>query len=110
MERTLKIKKIKTLQFNDKVFKVIWNKEHNGGALSYGHGVKEPYIEIGTKCLTDKEMLEIILHELMELVALAMYVRHNRSDVDSDYIFVYDHRQHATMMSMMAGLVSRFIA
>lgn len=105
----MKIKKIKKVIIGSRTFKVIWNKNHNGGSLEYGHKVKEPYIEIGTSEFNDIHILDTIMHELMELITLLMHVRFDRKDVNSDYMFVYDHRQHDTMMSMMAGAVSQFI-
>jgi len=101
----MKIKRIKTLQVNCYQFKVVWNKEHGGGSFCYGK--KE--VEIGVKDNSTDELLMIICHELMELCAVEMNVRLRRPDCDSDYIFVYDHRQHETMMGIFSNLLKQFI-
>ena len=100
----MKIKRIRRLKVNTTIFNVQWNDEHNGGHFNYG----ERDLEIGTS--DDEESIFMILcHELMEVVAIEMHVRLNRTDCASDYVFVYDHRQHTTMMEMFAGLLSQFI-
>ena len=101
----MKIKRIKSVKINSYRFKVKWNNSHSWGAFSYG----DREIEIGTKNLSSDVILMLICHELMEIVAVEMGVRLRRPDCDSDYMFVYDHRQHTTMMEMFAGLVSEFI-
>ena len=101
----MKIKRIKSLQVNSYKFKIKWDKTHGGGSLSF----KDYVIEIGTESAIDDIIFEVICHELMEIVAIEMNVRFRRPDCDSDYIFVYDHRQHETMMNMFASLVSQFI-
>ncbi len=101
----MKIKKIKKLKINSFNFTVIWDKTNNGGSFSYY--TKE--IKIGIKNSDDSRIFEIIMHELMEIVAVDMNVRLERPDCDSDYIFVYDHRQYDTMMNILASLVSEFI-
>jgi len=101
----LKIKRIKSLKVNCYAFKVKWDQAHCGGFFSYADQV----IEIGTKGESDSEIFRIICHELAEITAIEMGVRLNRPDCDSDYVFVYDHRQHETMTNMFSGLVSQFI-
>lgn len=99
----MKIKRIKKIKVNSVTFDVIWDSEIYGGSFSYG----TYEIRIGTK--DGQEIFETICHELMEIVACEMRVRLIRTDCDTDYIFVYDHRQHTTMMAMFAGLLSQFI-
>jgi len=104
----LKIRRIKTLQVNSYKFVVRWNKEYSGASFSYA-GKDPAYIEIGTRHLSDNEILNNVCHELMEICAVEMNVRLRRPDCGDDYIFVYDHRQHETMMNMFAGLLAKFI-
>ena len=101
----MRIKRIKSIKINSYVFRVKWDKESNGAAFHYG----SREIEIGTKNRTNDELLMLITHELMEICAVEMNVRLIRPDVDSDYIFVYDHRQHETMTNMFSGALSQFI-
>ena len=102
---TMKIKKIKNIKINCYKFSIKWNPAHSLGYFSYG----EREIEIGTKNNDTDEIFMIICHELMEIVTIESGVRLNRPDCDSDYLFVYDHRQHSTMMCMFSGLISQFI-
>jgi len=101
----MKIKRIKKLKVNYFTFEVKWNSKHDGGSFSYGKMI----IEIGTKQSNDAELLMIVCHELMEICAIEMNVRLHRPDCSTDYIFVYDHRQHETMMCMFSGLLNQFL-
>lgn len=101
----MKIKRIKKLKVNSYAFDVKWNKAHNGASFCYADRI----IEIGVRYGRDDEIFQLICHELMELCAVEQHVRFKRPNVDSDYIFMYDHRQHDAMMSLFASLVSQFI-
>lgn len=76
-----------------------------GGSFSYG----TKSIKIGVKSKEEGPIFDILCHELMEICAEEMCIRFKRPDCDSDYIFVYDHRQYETMMNMFAGLLSQFL-
>jgi len=106
----MQIKRIKQLQVNSYLFNVVWDKKLPCDAGSISYNRRE--IIIGVKDYKDKysgQVFETVCHELMELCSMEMHVRFGRPDCDSDYIFVYDHRQHDTMINMFAGLVSQFI-
>lgn len=100
------LKHIKKLRVNSYNFIVKWDKETVGASFSYN---PEELI-IGLKKNANQSLVFMYLcHELMEIVALEVNVRLKRPDCATDYIFVYDHRQHETMMNMFAGLLSQFI-
>ena len=101
----MKIKRLKSIKINSTTFYIIWNKKHNGGAFDYG----EREIEVGVKSGRDERTFEVLCHEIMEICAIEMHIRLSRPDVDSDYMFVYDHRQYTTMMAMFSGVISKFI-
>ena len=101
----MKIKRIKKLKVLSFSFDIKWDKTHQGGSFCYG----ERIINIGVEGGDDSEILMIITHELMEMCAVEMGVRFKRPDVDDDFIFVYDHRQHTTMMVMFSSLLEQFI-
>lgn len=102
----MKLKKLKVLEVSIYTFNITWDKTIGGASFSYA---KEELI-IGTKGLTDKDMFANISHELWEICALEMHVRFDRTDCHGDYMFVYDHRQHSTLVVMHAGLLLQFIA
>ena len=101
----MKIKKIKHIKVNGLKFKVIWNKNSHGSSLSYG----THEISIGCKSKNKHEIFQGIVHELMEICAIETHVRLGRPDCSTDYVFVYDHRQHSTICDMFSGLISQFI-
>ena len=101
----MKLKKRKSITVGCYKFKIKWDKTHSGGSFSF----RDQIINIGIKGNDDQQILMIICHELMEICAVEMNVRMQRPDINDDYIFVYDHRQHETMMSMFSGLLAKFL-
>ena len=99
----MKIKRIEKLVVNHITFKVVWDKEKGGGGFNFADEV----LTIGTKYPSD--ILNTIHHELLEMIAADMYLRHGRGDCHDDYIFVYDHRQFNTMVNMFTGLMNQFL-
>ncbi|MGB0419012.1 MAG: hypothetical protein ACPGF8_05425 [Opitutales bacterium] len=78
---------------------------HCGASFSYD----DMKIEIGVKDPNEGHIFMLVCHELWEIVACESNVRLRRPDCDTDYIFVYDHRQHETMSNMFASLIAEFI-
>jgi len=101
----MKVKRIKALRVNSVNFDVIWNKDHNGASFDYNKRT----LEFGVRTNDDADLWMLICHELWEMVACEMHVRLHRPDCTTEYLFVYDHRQHDTMCNMFSALSSQFI-
>ena len=86
------------------MFTVKWDKDVRGASFSYS----PPELVFGTK-ETNDVLFMFICHELWEICAIELKVRLSRPDCSSDFIFVYDHRQHDTMADMFASLIKQFI-
>ena len=93
------------MSVNSYTFKIVWNNTIDGAGFNY----LDRIIEIGTLDTPEEELFMTVCHELWEIAAVEMAVRFRRPDVDSDYIFVYDHRQHNTMANMFSGWLMQFI-
>lgn len=101
----MKIKKLKKIRVNSTVFKIKWDKKCTGGSFCFD----EKLIIIGTKSGNSGRIFQILCHELLEIVACDNLVRMRRPDCESDYIFVYDHRQHDCIANQFAGLLGQFL-
>ena len=101
----MKVKRLKKITINGETFSIKWTKNEAGGSFNYF----TQSIMIGTMIPQEPVIFGILCHEIMEIVALEMHVRLSRPDCPSDYIFVYDHRQHDSIMGMFSGIISKFI-
>jgi hypothetical protein len=101
----MKIKRIKDLKVNSYHFSVVWDKDLSGGSVSYS----DLKIVIGLRNAAQGEIFETICHELMEVCAMEMHVKYTEPDCVASFLFVYDHKQHDTMINMFSSLLSQFI-
>jgi len=105
LTKGFRLKRITSLRVNSYVFNVIWDNTVSGGSFSFS----EKNLTIGTRCNDEDLIFMILCHELQEMSAIEMNVRMQRPDCNTDYIFVYDHRQFETMINMFAGLLKQFL-
>ena len=101
----MRIKRIKKIRVCSNVFSVVWDKKDGGGSYNY----QKQEIRIGVKSGDTNRIFEILCHELFEVCAVECYVRYSRMDVEGDFVFCFDHKQHSTIQGMFAGLLSQFI-
>ncbi len=97
------IKRLKQIRVNSNIFTIKWDDTLHGGGFDY----KDKTIWIGT--INKNRVLEILCHELFEIVTIEMNIRFHRPDCPQDHIFMYDHRQHDTTMCIFAGLLGQFL-
>lgn len=99
----MRIKRLRKIRIGSIDFKINWHKAYDGGSFSF----LDAEINIGTRF--PHLIFETVVHEITEVVLAGMHVRHLRSDCDTDYIFVYDHRQHTSACASIAGLIEQFM-
>ena len=81
-----------------------WDNTCNDGLFSAQYLT----ISIGVKDNSDGEIFALLIHELMEIISEEVCARFSRRDC-VDYVFTYNHKQHTTITSMLAGLLEQFI-
>ena len=105
------IKKIKKILIGDCNYDIIWDKENNDGEFSFSWKGKNGFIRIGTREEKNnpERVLNILIHELKEIIQVEQMTRYERQDENRAYEFHYTHREHAELCSRLAGLLSKFI-
>jgi hypothetical protein len=109
----MKINHIKKILIGDTMWEVRWDKKKTGGEFSYVWPEKKikPFIRISVKeeKLNPIATLNIIIHELKEIIHVEQATRFKRSDEGDAYEFHYTHREHTELCSRLAGLLNEFI-
>jgi len=103
----MRLKFPKKITIGDVVWKIKTDKNKGGGSFGYADQV----IVIGTKFLKNQpaRTLNVIIHELMEILCIEADIRYDKGNNDADYIFVYDHQQHTDIIRRLSGLLNEFI-
>lgn len=84
---------------------IVWDKKDGGGSFNYG----SRKIIIGLKDNSNVQLLEIIIHELKEIIQIEQATRYNRIDADNNYEFHYSHKEHTDLCARLSGLLNEFI-
>lgn len=108
----MKLKFPKKIMIGSTEFFIVKDKTSAGGSFSYCDKDKKGRIIIGTKHIksTPSRVLEIIIHELKEIIQVEQCVRYERSDLEKgEYLFSYGHKEHTDLCSRLAGLLNYFI-
>lgn len=107
----MKYKYPKKVTIGSEEFKVIYDKNIGGGEFSLSWEDKEAYIKIGMKHHkgSDLNFINIVLHEITEIVHVVLGTRFKAPDNDSNYHFCYNHREHTTACEMISSVLKQFI-
>ena len=109
----MRLNHIKKITIGDTIWEVRWDKKKSGGEFSYCWPEKKikPFIRISIidEKLNPTSVLNIIIHELKEIIHVEQSTRFRRGDEDKSYEFHYTHKEHTEMCSMLAGLLNEFI-
>jgi len=106
----MKLKKIKKIVIGDTEFQIKWNKKESGGAFNYPNKNKKALITIGIEDekINPIGVLNVIIHELKEIIQVEQRVRYDRQDEFKAYEFHYTHKEHTDLCSRLAGLLVQF--
>ena len=100
-------KRLNKIKIGVITFDIIWDKKEAGGGAFDFFAHK---IIIGCDPeLQEETIFATLCHEIMEIVSCIHSVRLIRPDFDSDYIFVYDHRQFHIIMDQFTGIITQFL-
>lgn len=116
-EKKLKLKFPKTIMVGSVEFLIETNNKRTDGEFFYWDKdrktkkMKKGKIIIGTELLNVNpvSVLEVIIHELKEIIQAEQRVRFTRPDTKGEYEFHYNHRHHTDLCGRLAGLLSKFL-
>jgi|WetSurMetagenome_2_1015567.scaffolds.fasta_scaffold303862_2 hypothetical protein len=103
----MKINKIKEITILSNHFKIVWNKNHSGGSFTFSTGT----IEIGIGHIKSDPLytLQIISHELMELILSMMGGRYENPRIGNKYLFNFDHQTFENAIELHTQMLTQFI-
>lgn len=104
----MRLKFLKEIEIHSCKFKLIWDKSHNGGSFSCGASV----IVVGIKDYkTDPTYtLQILSHEIMELILVFMGARYDHPRLDNNYLFNFNHQTLENAIQMHTQILTKFLA
>lgn len=103
----MKIKKLKKIQILSADFYIEWNKTHDGGSFSWSN----TKIEIGIKSIKKDPLytFQIISHEVMEVILVAMGARFENGRTGENYLFNLDHQTFENAIQIHSAVILKFL-
>jgi hypothetical protein len=95
----------KKVIINNIPFKVIRDNKYAGGSFSYSDAT----ITVGTKRLSDREILENFIHEVAEISTVERGMRGSKCkplNGSEDYIFAGSHAQFGDVISDVSWVIA----
>ena len=103
----MKLKFQKQVTILSQVFKITYDKSHNGGSFSFSEGC----IVIGISCYKTDPLFtfQVINHELMEVVLCSMAARFDNARTGQNYLFNFDHQTFENAIQVFTEAQQNFI-
>jgi hypothetical protein len=103
----MKLKFPKKITIGDVVWKIKYDKSQKGGSFNY----KEHAIVIGIGCYKTQptRTLNVIIHELKEIIHIEQDTRYDKGHSTEDWFFAYNHQEHTDLCRRLAGCLNEFL-
>jgi hypothetical protein len=90
---------------------MIYDKTKADGEFSYPWKGEKAFIRIGIRDIKadDGDFLNILIHELTEIIQCDMGTRYKPIDNATNYLFSYSHKEHTNYCYTLTGLLRNFI-
>lgn len=87
-------------------FSVIWDKSSDGGSFSWADSL----LTIGVKSYKKDPLytMQILSHEVMEVILVSMGGRFSNSRTNDNYLFNFDHQTFETAIRIHTQVISKF--
>ena len=103
----VKIKMIKEVEILSSTFKIVWDKTNDAGSFNWSNSE----IKIGIKSVSKDPSytLQVISHEVMEIILVGMGGRFVNGRTEENYLFNFDHQTFENAMQIHTQTISKFI-
>lgn len=103
----MKLNFLEEIEILSSKFKIIWNKESDGGSFDW----LTDEIIIGIKSYENNPnyTFSVLCHEIMECILAGMGARFDHSRIQGQYLFNYDHMMFENSIQIFSQTISKFI-
>jgi len=103
----LKIKQIKQIEILSSKFSIFWDKNIDVGSFNWG----ESKITIGIKSIEKDPLytLQIISHEIMEIILVGMGARFYNNRTGDNYLFNFCHQTFENAIQIHTQTLNKFL-
>lgn len=103
----VKIKMIKEIEILSSTFKIIWDKTNDAGSFNWS----KAEIKIGIKSISKDPLytFQVINHEIMEIILVAMGARFMNGRTGDNYLFNFEHQTFENAIQIHSQVISKFI-
>lgn len=107
----MKFKFPKTITVGDTIFEIKYDKKSTGGSFIYPRKNKKGLITIGVETIktNPNRFLNVVIHELKEIIQVEQDTRLYRNSEENSYVFHYSHAEHTDLCARLASLLTLFI-